>query len=84
MFDKGCLHPSNGIVRLEDCKEYAITKVGSVTLGTHNKGTHCTMMGVWYIQGFKKNIISKKSLKLQGCGLSLQGTESCKLLAKGR
>ena len=35
MFDEGSLNPTNGIVHLVDCKEYANTEVGSVTLEMH-------------------------------------------------
>lgn len=72
MFDEGSQRPANGIVHLADCKEYAVTKVGTVTLEMHN-GTHCTLTGVRYIPGLKKNLISVRSLELQGCGLSLRG-----------
>ena len=72
MFDKGSLHPTNRIVHLAECKEYAVTKVGIVTLEMHD-GTHCILTGVRYIPGLKKNLISVRSLELQGCGLSLQG-----------
>ena len=70
MFDKGSLRPENGAIHLADCKEYAVTEVGTVTLEMHN-GTHCTLSGVRYIPGLKNNLISKRSLELQGCGLSL-------------
>lgn len=45
MFDEGCLHPSNGTVYLLDCKEYAVNKVGKVTLDMHD-GTQCTLTEV--------------------------------------
>ena len=61
MFDEGSLHPANGTVHLADCKAYAVTEVGTVTLEMHN-GTHCTLTGVRYIPGLKKNLISMRSL----------------------
>lgn len=72
IFDEGSLRLVSGTIHLADCKEYAVTEVGTVTLEMHN-GTHYKMTGVRYISGLKKNLISVKSLELQGCGLSLQG-----------
>jgi hypothetical protein len=48
MFDEGSLHPMNETIYFADCKEYAITEVGIVTLEMHN-GIFCTMMGGRYI-----------------------------------
>jgi len=72
MFDKGSLHSMNGTVHLVDSKEYVVTEVGTIALKIHNE-THCTLTGVWYVRGLKKNLISVRSLELQDCGLSLQG-----------
>jgi hypothetical protein len=72
MFDEGSIHLANGTVHLANCKEYAVTEVGTIKFEMHD-GTHFTLMGVWCILGLKKNLMSMRSLELQGCGLSLQG-----------
>ena len=65
VFDEGSLHPMNGTVHLADYKEYAVTKVGTVTLEMHDE-THCILTGVQYILSLKKNLIYVRSLELQG------------------
>ena len=63
VFDEGSLHPMNGTVHLADYKEYAVTKVGTVTLEMHDE-THCILTGVWCILGLKKNLTSVWLLEL--------------------
>jgi hypothetical protein len=63
MFDEGSLHLGNGTVHLANCKEYAVTEVGTIILEMHD-ATHFPLTGVQYILGFKKNLLSVKSLEL--------------------
>ena len=72
MFDEGSLRPAHGTVRLVDCKEYAITEVGTVILEMYN-GAHHTLTRVQYAPGLKKNLISVRSLELEGCEVLLRG-----------
>lgn len=79
MFDERSLHLANGTVHLV---EYAVTKMRMVTLEMHN-GTHCTLAGVQFIMGRKRNLIPLRLLELQGCGLSVPG-ELVRVTSKGR
>lgn len=72
MFDEGSLHLANATIHLADCKEYVVSKVGTLTLDMHN-GTYYTLMGVSYIMGLKNNLIFMKSLELPSSSLSLHG-----------